>query len=41
MALSENLASEAERRRIFGEIHDSLGHNLTGLILTLEAGKKS
>ena len=40
MALSENLASEAERRRIFGEIHDSLGHHLTGLILTLEAGKK-
>lgn len=40
MALSESLASEAERRRIFGEIHDSLGHHLTGLILTLEAGKK-
>lgn len=37
---SESLASEAERRRIAGEIHDSLGHNLTGLILTLEAGKK-
>lgn len=40
MALSEKLASEAERRRIAGEIHDSLGHNLTGLILTLEAGKR-
>jgi len=40
MALSESLASEAERQRISGEIHDSLGHNLTGLILTLEAGKK-
>jgi len=40
MALSESLASEAERRRIAGEIHDSLGHDLTGLILTLEAGKK-
>ena len=40
MALSESLASEAERRRIVGEIHDSLGYNLTGLILTLEAGKK-
>jgi signal transduction histidine kinase len=40
MALSERLASEAERRRIAGEIHDSLGHDLTGLILTLEAGKK-
>lgn len=39
-ALSESLASEAERRRISGEIHDSLGHNLTGLILTLEAGKR-
>lgn len=39
-ALSESLASEAERRRIFGEIHDSLGHNLTGLILALEAGKR-
>jgi len=40
MALSESLASEAERRRIAGEIHDSLGHDLTGLILTLEAGRK-
>ncbi len=40
MALSESLAFEAERRRISGEIHDSLGHHLTGLILTLEAGKK-
>lgn len=40
MALSESLASEAERRRIAGEIHDSLGHSLTGLILALEAGKK-
>ncbi len=40
MSLSEELASEAERRRIAGEIHDSLGHDLTGLILTLEAGKK-
>jgi signal transduction histidine kinase len=40
MALSEKLASEAERRRIAGEIHDSLGHELTGLILTLEAGKR-
>jgi signal transduction histidine kinase len=40
MAWSESLASEAERRRIAGEIHDSLGHNLTGLILTLEAGKR-
>ncbi len=40
MAWSESLASEAERRRIAGEIHDSLGHDLTGLILTLEAGKR-
>lgn len=40
MALSEKLALDAERRRIAGEIHDSLGHDLTGLILTLEAGKK-
>ncbi|KUO60442.1 MAG: hypothetical protein APF84_06175 [Gracilibacter sp. BRH_c7a] len=40
MVLSEKLASEAERRRIAGEIHDSLGHDLTGLILTLEAGKR-
>lgn len=40
MTLSEKLASEAERRRIAGEIHDSLGHDLTGLILTLEAGKR-
>lgn len=40
MTLSEKLASDAERRRIAGEIHDSLGHELTGLILTLEAGKK-
>lgn len=40
MALSERLASEGERRRIVGEIHDSLGHDLTGLILTLEAGKR-
>lgn len=39
-ALSEKLASEAERRRIAGEIHDSLGHDLTGLILILEAGKR-
>lgn len=40
MAISEKLASEAERRLIAGEIHDSLGHDLTGLILTLEAGKR-
>ncbi|WP_231702756.1 sensor histidine kinase [Desulfocucumis palustris] len=40
MALSEKLASEAERRRIAGEIHDGFGHDLTGLILTLEAGKR-
>lgn len=40
MAWNESLASETERRRIAGEIHDSLGHDLTGLILTLEAGKK-
>lgn len=40
VALSESLASEAERRQIVGEIHDSLGYHLTGLILTLEAGKK-
>lgn len=40
VAMTESLASEAERRRIFGEIHDNLGHNLTGLILTLEAGKR-
>lgn len=33
MALSEKLALDAERRRIAGEIHDSLGHDLTGLIL--------
>lgn len=39
-ALSEKLASEAERRRIAGELHDSLGHDLTGLILILEAGKR-
>lgn len=40
LAWNEDLASAAERRRIAAEIHDSLGHNLTGLILTLEAGKK-
>jgi len=40
LALSAQLASEAERLRIAGEIHDSLGHDLTGLILTLEAGKR-
>jgi len=40
MALNENLAAEAERRRIVGEIHDSLGYSLTGLIVTIEAGKK-
>lgn len=40
MTLSESLSTEAERRRIAGEIHDSLGHSLTGLILALEAGKK-
>lgn len=40
MELSESLASQAERRRIVGEIHDSLGYHLTGLVLTLEAGKK-
>jgi len=40
MAISEKLASEAERLRIASEIHDSLGHDLTGLILTLEAGKR-
>ena len=34
------MASEAERRQIVGEIHDSLGYHLTGLVLTLEAGKK-
>jgi len=37
---SDQLATEAERQRISGEIHDSLGHELTGLILTLEAGKR-
>lgn len=37
---SERLASEAERRRLAGEIHDDLGHHLTALILSLEAGKK-
>jgi len=37
---SDQLAAESERQRISGEIHDSLGHDLTGLILTLEAGKK-
>jgi len=37
---SDQLAAEAERQRISGEIHDSLGHELTGLILTLEAGKR-
>lgn len=40
LAFSEKLATEAERRRIASEIHDSLGHDLTGLILTLEAGKR-
>jgi|GEM_PF-1316094 len=40
MSFNESLAFEAERRRIAGEVHDSLGHDLTGLILTLEAGKK-
>jgi signal transduction histidine kinase len=40
MALNESLACEAERRQIVGEIHDSLGYHLTGLLLTLEAGKK-
>ncbi len=40
MALNESLASEAERRQLVGEIHDSLGYHLTGLLLTLEAGKK-
>jgi signal transduction histidine kinase len=40
IAWGEGLASAAERQRIAGEIHDSLGHDLTGLILTLEAGKK-
>jgi len=37
---SDQLAADAERQRISGEIHDSLGHELTGLILTLEAGKR-
>lgn len=40
MVLSEKLAIEAERRQMAAEIHDSLGHDLTGLILTLEAGKR-
>ncbi len=40
MELSESLASGAERMQIVGEIHDSLGYHLTGLVLTLEAGKK-
>ncbi len=40
MALNESLASEAERRQLVAEIHDSLGYHLTGLLLTLEAGKK-
>ncbi|MGE5390224.1 MAG: sensor histidine kinase [Deltaproteobacteria bacterium] len=37
---SDQLAAETERQRISGEIHDSLGHELTGLILTLEAAKR-
>lgn len=37
---SDQLAAEAERQRISGEIHDSLGHDLTGLILTLEASRR-
>lgn len=37
---SDQLAVEAERQRISGEIHDSLGHDLIGMILTLEAGKR-
>lgn len=40
MALNESLAFEAERRQLVGDIHDSLGYHLTGLLLTLEAGKK-
>jgi signal transduction histidine kinase len=40
MALNESLASEAERRQLVSEIHDSLGYHLTGLLLTLEAGEK-
>ncbi|MEN6327848.1 MAG: sensor histidine kinase [Syntrophomonas sp.] len=40
LAWSQRLACEAERRRLADEIHDDLGHHLTGLILSLEAGKK-
>ncbi|MEQ8174652.1 MAG: histidine kinase [Syntrophomonadaceae bacterium] len=40
IAWSDKLASQAERRRIAAEMHDSLGHDLTALILTLEAGRK-
>jgi signal transduction histidine kinase len=40
MKWSDQLAADTERQRISAELHDSLGHDLTGMILTLEAGKR-
>jgi len=36
----EQLAAEEERTRIARELHDTLAHNLTAIIVSLEAGKK-
>ncbi len=37
MALSEKIAEDRERKRIAQEIHDTLGHALTGISAGLDA----
>ena len=37
MALSEKIAEDRERKRIAREIHDTLGHALTGISAGLDA----
>ncbi len=40
IAWNEAFSAESERRRLAAELHDSLGHELTGLIISLEAGRR-
>ena len=36
----EEMGALAERNRITGEIHDTVGHTLTGAVISIEAGEK-